>query len=87
MVAAASPRIGNVMAGYTIERLKAEKTELTDQLRVVQIEEAEMLSPARLEELAAKGNLAAPAPGQEQHLQPKDSAFALNMKTSSVSAQ
>jgi hypothetical protein len=46
-----------------------------------------MLSPSRLDELAAKQQLAAPGPGQEMHLQPKDSSLAMNVAHPVISAQ
>jgi hypothetical protein len=79
---AVSPRIGNVLAGYRSERLRAEQRELLDKRRTLEIQEAQMLSPARLGELAASRKLMTPASGQEVQLQPKDASFALNVSPS-----
>ena len=77
---AVSPRIGGILAGYQMEKLKVEQRELTDRRRVLQIEEAQMVSPSRLDELANGQKLAAPGPGQEMHLQPRDSSsMAMNV--------
>ena len=47
--------------------------------RMLQIDEAQLLSPARLDEFASRQNLSYPGRGQETHLQPKDAAFAMNV--------
>ena len=85
---AVSPRIGGILSGYQMEKLKAEQRELTDRRRVLQIEEAQMVSPSRLDELANGQKLTAPGPGQEMHLQPKDSSsVAMNLVRVANSAQ
>ncbi len=76
---AVSPRIGGVLAGYQMEKLKAENRQLMDERRMLQIDEAQLLSPARLDEFASRQNLSYPVRGQETHLQPKDAAFAMNV--------
>jgi hypothetical protein len=86
--AAVSPRIGGILSGYQMEKLKTEQRELTDRRRMLQIEEAKMVSPARLDVLAIGQKLAAPRPGQETHLQPKDSqSMAMNLVNATNSAQ
>ena len=82
-----SPRIGGVLSGYQMERLKTEKRELLDRRRTLEIQEARMLSPSRLGELAERQQLAAPGAGQEVHLQPKDSSFALNVERMSATSR
>ncbi len=77
--AAVSPHIGGILSGYQIEKLKTEQRQLVDERRMLAIEEAQMLSPARLDELATRQKLAAPAPGQEMHLQPNDTSLAMNV--------
>ena len=85
--AAVTPRIGGVLAGYRLEKLKQEQRELADKRRTLEIREAQMLNPARLDELAARHKLAAPVAGQEVRLQPKDSSLALNVSLSTSPAQ
>jgi hypothetical protein len=86
--AAVSPRIGGILSGYQMEKLKAEQRELSDRRRMLQIEEAQMVSPGRLDELANRQKLSAPTPGQETNLQPKDSpSMALNIVHVANSAQ
>ena len=81
---AVSPRIGGVLSGYQIEKLKTENRELVEKHRVLLIEEAQMRSPSRLDQLASQQKLAAPGTGQEVHLQPRDSSFALNIPQAGV---
>jgi hypothetical protein len=87
LATAVSPRIGGVMAGYQIEKLKADQRELHDKIRVLEIEEAQMLNPRRLDGLAARQQLAQPLTGQEVHLQPRDASLALNETSSAITAQ
>lgn len=84
---AVSPRVGGILSGYQTQKLRAEQRELTDKRRSLEIEEAQMLSPSRLDELASKQQLSAPGPGQEMHLQPKDSSLAMNVARPPISAQ
>lgn len=84
---AVSPRVGSVLAGMQVEKLKAQKRELLDRRRLVEIQEARILNSTNLDDMAARQKLAAPAPGQEQHLQPRDSSLALNASPSVVNAQ
>ncbi len=84
---AVSPRIGGILSGYQMEKLKTEQRELVDQRRMLEIEEAQMVTPARLDDLATGHKLAAPGPGQEMHLQPKDSSLAMNSPRTANSAQ
>jgi len=75
------PSAASTMAGYRIQELKQEEQRLLDERRVLELEEARLLSPSRLEELARNRELAAPAPDQVVHLDPKaDGALALNVK-------
>jgi hypothetical protein len=84
---AVSPRVGSVLAGMRVEKLKADQRELFDKRKLVEIQEARILNSAGLDQMAAKNKLAAPAPGQEQHLQPRDSSFAMNATPGAASGQ
>ena len=66
---AAPSVVTNTMAGYKLESLRAEYGRLLDEKRTLQLEEAELLSPGRLEELAKKQNLVTPQSGQVVHLE------------------
>lgn len=80
--AAVSPRIGGVLAGYRIERLRTEQRELMDKRRALEIREALLVSPAKLDELAAREKMTAPASGQQVQLQPRETSLAMNVDRS-----
>ncbi len=76
-----APSVATTLAGYKLQQLKQEQAHLLDERRVLDVEEAALLSPARLEELARTRQLANPAPGQVIHLDGKtDAALAMNVK-------
>jgi hypothetical protein len=58
----------SILAGYKLEALKLEERRLLDERRVLEVEEAALLSPARLEELAKRQQLVNPSPDQVVHL-------------------
>ena len=73
------PNLAGRLEGYKLEALKGEERRLLDERRTLELQEAELLSPDRLQQVAEKQNLVAPQAGQVVHLdgnQP-DSAFAL----------
>ena len=66
------------MRGYRLEALRQEERRLLDESRLLTLDEAYLLSPARLEELAKGRNLRRPSPGQVIHLDGKnDSSLAM----------
>ena len=62
------PNVANTFAGYKLEALKAEQRRLRDELRTIQLQEAEQLRPDRLEQLAEGQNLVTPKSDQVIHL-------------------
>ncbi|MFB3827656.1 MAG: hypothetical protein ACE15B_12865 [Bryobacteraceae bacterium] len=75
------PNVAATMAGYRYQELKQEEQRLLEERRVLDLEEARLLSPDRLEELARDRQLTAPAPSQVIHLDPNaDGSLALNVK-------
>ena len=62
------PSVANTLAGYKLEALKAEQRRLVDEKRTVELTEAELLSPDRLERLAERQNLVTPKADQVFHL-------------------
>jgi len=73
------PSAYGLLAGYQIERLKKENAELLTVERSMEIEEARLLSPQRLEELARMQELVDPAPEKVVYLEPKpDGTVAMN---------
>ena len=63
-----APSVASTLAGYKMESLKAEERRLMDERRTLELQEAELLSPERLEKLAQKQNLVTPQSGQVVHL-------------------
>lgn len=63
LTAALAPSAANTIAGYKLESLRAEERRLVDEWRALELEEAALLSPERLERLAREQNLVTPAPG------------------------
>ena len=66
-----APSVAGTLAGYKLESLRSEERRLLSERRVLQLQEAELLSPGRLEKLAKGQNLVTPAPGQVVHLEGK----------------
>jgi hypothetical protein len=73
------PNLAGRLEGYKLEALKGEERRLLDERRTLELQEAELLSPDRLERVAERQNLVAPTAGQVVHLDGNkpDSAFAL----------
>ena len=72
------PNVANTLAGYRLQALRVEERQLLDEKRTLEVKEAELLSPQRLENLAQGQNLVAPVPGQVVRLNAKgDSAVAM----------
>ncbi|SRR5581483_1798060 len=75
------PTVASTLAGYKLEALKQEQKRLVDERRILDLEEARLLSPSRLEELARGQRLISPAPGQVVHLDPNgDGSVAMNLE-------
>ena len=67
------------LAGYQIESLKLDQQKLLAQRSALEVQEAQLLSPERLEELARTQQFVDPGPEQIVFLQPKaDGSRALN---------
>jgi len=78
MVTSASvPYVASTLAGYKLETLRTEERRLIDERRNLDLEEAELLSPARLDQIAKDKQLVPPATGQVVHLDGKDGAVAM----------
>jgi hypothetical protein len=76
-----APGAASTLAGYRIEVLRAEAHRLADERRALELQQAELLSPARLEQLAQKQNLVTPSSAQVVHLDSQsDSAVAMVKK-------
>jgi len=80
LIALCSPGIHGILAGYRIEDLKLEQERLLAERAALEVEEARLLSPERLEELARIQEFIDPEPGQVVYLNPKaDGSLALNV--------
>ncbi|HWB86742.1 MAG TPA: hypothetical protein VG675_21535 [Bryobacteraceae bacterium] len=75
-----APSVASTLAGYKLEALRAEHRRLLDERRVLELQEAELLSPARLEKLAQGQNLVTPSAGQVIHLDTKNDAAVAMVK-------
>jgi hypothetical protein len=75
-----APHVGSVLAGYRIEALRNERQSLIDQKRDLEVKEAGLLNPARLNDLARVHSLGSPAANQVFHLEAPsvDGNFARN---------
>ncbi|MGA2040316.1 MAG: hypothetical protein ABSH42_13650 [Bryobacteraceae bacterium] len=74
-----APTLAGRLEGYRLEALKGEERQLLDERRTLELQEAELLSPDRLQQVAEKQNLVTPKAGQVVHLDGNkpDSSFAL----------
>lgn len=73
-----APSVASTLAGYKLEALRAEERRLMDERRTLELQEAELQSPDRLERLAQKQHLVTPSNGQIVHLDVRsDGAFAM----------
>ncbi|MDQ2898275.1 MAG: hypothetical protein M3Y07_00570 [Acidobacteriota bacterium] len=73
-----APSVANIFAGYKLQSLRQERQSLLDERRVLDVEEATLMSTSHLNELAGKRNLAYPKAGQVIRLNPSAGALALN---------
>jgi len=75
------PSAYGLLAGYQIQSLKAEARRLAGQQASLELQEAKLLSPERMEELARIQQFIDPAPQKVVYLDSKDgSSLALNKK-------
>ncbi len=72
-----APPLANTIAGYKLESLRADERRLLDEKRAAELQEAQLLSPERLEQIARDRNLVVPGPGQVVRLNPSDDAVAM----------
>ena len=66
---ASVPKVTATMEGYKLEALRGEEQRLLDERRALDLQEAQLLSPDRLELLAKKQNLVTPTGDQVFHLE------------------
>ena len=66
-----APSVATTIAGYKLEALRLEERRLREESRNLDLQEAELLSPARLDQLARQNNLVTPSSAQVVHLDGK----------------
>ena len=76
------PNVYSILAGYRIESLKQDQARLIAQRASLEVQEARLLSPERLQELAPNLEFLDPGPGQVVYLNPKpDGSLAWNQES------
>ncbi len=63
-----APSVASILAGYKLEGLKQDRQSLLDRKRSLDVREASLLSPERLNDLAKAQQLSSPVAGQIVHL-------------------
>ena len=71
LTTAFAPTVGTTIAGYKLEELKIQERQLLEDHRVLDLQQAQLLSPAHLDQLARENNLVEPSSGQVFHLEGK----------------
>src|SRR2546421_1303071 len=78
VIAGLVPAAYNTMAGFTVQNLEQERNKLKQERAALELDEAKLLSPARLEQLAKSLQMAEPVPQQVQYLDGKANNDAQN---------
>ncbi|MDQ2776150.1 MAG: hypothetical protein M3Y57_14715 [Acidobacteriota bacterium] len=71
VIAGLVPAAYNTMAGFTLQNLRQEQDKLKQEQATLDLQEAELLSPARLDQLAKTLKLVEPVPTAVQYLDSK----------------
>ena len=74
------PHAYGLLAGYRLQALKVEAAALQREKDQLQVEESQLLSPARLDELARQQSFTDPPPQKVIYLDPKAGSLAMNVK-------
>ena len=77
LTTAFAPNVGTTIAGYKLEELRIQERQLMEERRVQDLQQAELLSPAHLDQLARENNLVEPSSGQVIHLDKPQGAVAM----------
>ena len=64
-----APTVANTVQGYKLEALRGEAQKLAKERRTLELQEAELLSPERLDRLAQGQHLVTPSASQVVHLE------------------
>jgi cell division protein FtsL len=88
VIAGLVPAAYNTMAGFTLQNLRQEQAGLKQEQATLDLQEAELLSPAHLEQIAKTLRMVEPAPQSVQYLDGKNrNADARNVLPVPVDAQ
>src|SRR3954466_14133869 len=68
LITSLAPSVAGITAGYQIQALKQERQRLIDERRVLEVAEARLVGPERLEQLARDQRMVSPRPEQVVHL-------------------
>lgn len=71
IIASLVPAAYNTMAGFTLQHLRQQQEQLKQQLAVLNLQEAQLLSPSHLDQMAKTLKLVNPAPQDIQYLDGK----------------
>ena len=71
IIAGLAPAAYNTMSGFTLQNLRQEQTRLKQEQATLDLQEAQLLSPAHLEQLAKSLQMVEPAPQSIQYLDGK----------------
>lgn len=71
VIAGLLPSAYNTMAGFTVQNLEQEQNKLKQERAALDLDEAKLLNPARLEQLAKSLKMMEPIPQQVQYLDGK----------------
>src|SRR5580658_3004001 len=74
------PSAYGLMAGYQVQSLRREGQRLATDQASLELREAQLLSPARMQELARQQQFVEPPPAKVQYLDGAQSALAMNGK-------
>lgn len=80
------PSAYRLLAGYQLSKLQVERRLLERERAELQLEEARLLSPQRLEELARAQQMIDPEPETVQYLTPAKGSLALNFAAAKAKA-
>lgn len=78
------PHVALVRTGYKLEAAKLERQTLLDQRRELDVREAGLLSPSRLNEIAKEHNLTSPMSSQVFHLDGPNQSNLASIQTPTV---
>jgi hypothetical protein len=74
------PNAYGLMAGFQIQSLRQEERKLSTDQASLELREAQLLSPARIQELARQQQFVEPAPAKVLYLDGAQNALAMNEK-------